>query len=196
MLVELLLFLTLGIVFGVIFGLIPGVHPNTIVLLIPLFLSLDINPLNLITFIVAVGITNSIIDTIPSILLGVPDAGNELSILPGHKMLLAGRGYDAIKLTSIGSIYSLILVFLLLPLLILFLPAAFSWMKSYIYLILIFIVAVMVFTEKKKTLTLFVFFMAGSIGLLAGKLPVNNTLTLFPIFAGFFGLSQLLLQKK
>src|SRR3989344_7891079 len=129
MLFELFLFLLTGIICGVFFGLIPGIHPNTIVLFVPFFLSLSVDPLFLIAFIVALGITNSIIDTIPSILLGAPDAGNELSILPGHKMLLRGQGYDAIKLTVVGSFYSILFVFLLFSFFFIFLLPLFSVSK-------------------------------------------------------------------
>ena len=195
MLFELFLFLLAGIICGVFFGLIPGIHPNTIVLFVPFFLSLSIDPLYLITFIVTLGITNSIIDTIPSILLGAPDSGNELSVLPGHKMLLRGQGYDAIKLTVVGSFYSVVFIFTLLPVFVFLLPPLFSVTKPYIYLLLIGIVGIMILTEKgkKRIIALFLFFMAGSIGLLADKIPLNNVLLFFPIFAGFFGISQLLL---
>ena len=195
MLFELFLFLLAGIICGVFFGLIPGLHPNTIVLFVPFFLSLSLDPIYLITFIVSLGITNSIIDTIPSILLGAPDAGNELSILPGHKMLLRGNGYDAIKLTAVGSFYSIIVVFLLFPVFVLLFPFLFPVVKPYVYLFLISIVGVMILTEKgkKRIIALVLFFMSASIGIIADKIPINNVLLLFPIFVGFFGLSQLLL---
>src|SRR3989344_8829446 len=198
MLFELFLFLLTGIICGVFFGLIPGIHPNTIVLFVPFFLSLSIDPLYLITFIVTLGITNSIIDTIPSILLGAPDSGNELSVLPGHKMLLRGQGYDAIKLTVVGSFYSVVFIFTLLPVFVFLLPPLFSVAKPYIYLLLIGIVGIMILTEngKKKIVALILFFMSAAIGLIADKIPINGVILLFPIFAGLFGLSQLLLGIK
>jgi len=198
MLLELFLFLLAGIICGVFFGLIPGLHPNTIVLFVPFFLALNISPIYLITFIVALGITNSIVDTIPSILLGAPDSGNELSVLPGHKMLLRGNGYDAIKLTVVGSFYSIAIVFLLFPLFVIFLPPLFSVSKPFIYLLLIGIVAIMILTEKgnKRMIAALLFLMSAAIGMIADKIPTNGVLLLFPIFAGFFGLSQLLLGIK
>ena len=198
MLLELFLFLLAGIICGVFFGLLPGIHPNTIVLFVPFFLALNLSPIYLITFIVALGITNSIVDTIPSILLGAPDSGNELSVLPGHKMLLRGNGYDAIKLTVVGSFYSIAIVFLLFPLFVIFLPPLFSVSKPFIYLLLIGIVAIMILTEKgnKRMIAALLFLMSAAIGMIADKIPTNGVLLLFPIFAGFFGLSQLLLGIK
>ena len=195
MLIELFLFLLAGIICGVFFGLIPGVHPNTIILFVPFFLSLSFEPLYLIAFVVALGVTNSIIDTIPSILLGAPDVGNELSVLPGHKLLLRGCGYDAIKLTVVGSFYSILFVFALLPAFVVLFPPLFVVAKPYIYLLLIGIVGIMILTEsgKKKIVALVLFILSASVGMLADKIPINGVLLLFPIFAGFFGLSQLLL---
>src|SRR3989338_4840205 len=107
-------------------------------------------------------------------------------------MLLRGQGYDAIKLTVVGSFYSVVFIFTLLPVFVFLLPPLFSVTKPYIYLLLIGIVGIMILTEKgkKRIIALFLFFMAGSIGLLADKIPLNNVLLFFPIFVGFFGISQ------
>ena len=198
MLIELFLFLLAGMICGVFFGLVPGIHPNTIILFVPFFLSLNFTPLYLMVFIVALGITNSVVDTIPSILLGAPDAGNELSVLPGHKMLMQGHGYEAIKLTAVGSFYSIVFVFALLPLFVVLFPPLFSVAKPYIYLLLLGIVGIMILSEsgKKKVIALVLFSMSASIGLIADKIPLNNVLLLFPIFVGLFGVSQLLLGIK
>jgi len=196
---EVLFFIVLGIVFGVLTGLIPGVHPNLIVLTIPILMALNLEPLLLLAFIVSLAVTNSITDFIPSILLGAPDSGNELSILPGHRMLMQGFGYHAVKLTVIGGVGSVILCIILLPVLIFFLSPFYSMIRGYIYLLLIFIVLVMVLTEKgikKKSLAIVCFFLAGFIGLLSNELPINNTLILFPILSGLFGMSLLILQMK
>ena len=199
MFLEILLFIALGIVFGVLTGLIPGVHPNLIVLIIPILIAFNLEPLLLLAFIVSLAVTNSITDFIPSILLGAPDSGNELSILPGHRMLMQGHGYHAVKLTVIGGVGSVILCVILLPALILFLPSFYSLIRPCIYIILIFIVLTMVLTEKgikQKSLAMMCFFLAGFIGLLSNELPINNTLMLFPILSGLFGMSLLVLQMK
>lgn len=194
---EVLLFLFLGVALGVLMGLIPGIHPNLIVLFVPLFAVLSLDPILVLVLIVAMAVTNSIVDFIPSILFGAPDAGNELSILPGHRMLMNGYGYQAIKLTVVGGVGAVIFCVLIMPFLVLIVPTLFTMLGSYVFVLLIAIVAVMVFTEReKKLLALVCFFLAGLIGLLAGKLPIDNTLVLFPILSGMFGLSLLLLQIR
>lgn len=195
---EISLFLFLGLLFGIIMGLVPGIHPNLIVLTIPFLLVLNINPVLILVFIVSLAVANSIIDFIPSILLGAPDSGNELSVLPGHKMLLRGQGYDAVKLTVIGGVGAVILCASLLPILIFLIPLLYGAARPFIYLLLISIVLIMVLTEKgkNKLIALLVFSLAGFVGLLANRLPINNNLVLFPILSGLFGVSLLILQLK
>ena len=61
------------------------------------------------------GITHTFLDFIPSIFLGVPEAETALSILPGHKMVLKGYAFEAIKFTTIGSFLSVIVTLFLFP---------------------------------------------------------------------------------
>lgn len=196
MFIEVLLFLLLGIIIGLIFGLLPGVHPNLIVLFIPLLVALNLETPLLIALVASIAVTNSITSFLPSILFGVPDSGNELSILPGHKMLLSGYGYQAVKLTVVGGIGAVILCAMLFPVLVIIIPFLFTELANYIYVLLISIVAIMVLGEKKKVIALMLFLVTGFIGLISAQIPVDNTLILFPIFSGFFGISMLLLQMR
>jgi len=196
--IDILVFLLLGVIAGVVMGLIPGVHPNMIILVVPVLASLNLPVLPLLAFLVSMGVTNAIVDFIPSILLGAPDAEKELSVLPGHKMLLAGHGYEAVKLAVTGALGSVIFVALALPVLFLVVPAAFSFFSPVITLLLGLIVTVMILTEKgrKKSYAAAAFLAAGYIGVSMNRLSIENTLLLFPIFSGFFGVSVLLIQMK
>ncbi|MFH1630636.1 MAG: tripartite tricarboxylate transporter permease [Candidatus Aenigmatarchaeota archaeon] len=196
---EILLFLFLGTTFGLLMGLIPGIHPNMVILIVPALFALGIDPILLIVFIVSLGITNVFTDYIPSILLGAPDSESALSVLPGHKMLLEGRGYQAVKLSLIGGVLSVIFCFILLPIIILGIPELYHMIRPFIHFILLGIVSIMILTEKrlKKVLWCIVcFVLAGAIGILSFKLPVDNSLILFPIFAGFFGMPFLIMNIK
>jgi len=195
---EILLFVALGIILGVVMGLTPGVHPNMIVLAIPILVALSIETLPLLSFMVALGVTNSIVDFIPSIFFGAPKGGNELSVLPGHRMLMSGYGYQAVKLSVIGGVGATLIVTLLLPFLLIIIPAVYSKIHHIIYLLLLSIVLLMVLTEngRNRIIAVFIFILSGSIGLITNKIPLDNTLILFPIFSGFFGLSLLILQVR
>src|SRR3989338_7353088 len=121
MLLEIFLAILIGIIFGVIAGLLPGIHPNLVSIFlfsISLFLLQYFSPLTLALFIVAVTITNTFVDSTPSIFLGAPEGGTELSVLPGHRLLLQGRGYEAVSLTVIGSLLAVLILTFLTPLII------------------------------------------------------------------------------
>jgi len=117
MLIQIILFLILGIFSGTITGLIPGIHINLVgLLIVSLIISTtifsSINPIYFIIFIVAMAITHTFVDFIPSIFLGCPDTDTELSILPGHELLKDGKGYEAVILTAYGSLAA-VFVFLI-----------------------------------------------------------------------------------
>lgn len=195
---EILVFVLLGVICGIIIGLVPGIHPNMIVLAVPLLASLNIPVLPLLAFVVALGVTNSFVDFIPSVLLGAPEGGNELSVLPGHRLLMDGRGYEAIKLTAMGGLGAAVVVVILFPFLAMIIPVLYGNIRPIIHLLLLSIVLLMILTENgnKKIVAAFVFLLAGSVGLMVDKLPLDSTMVLFPIFSGFFGVSMLIIQLK
>jgi putative membrane protein len=192
------LFLVLGIVFGVIMGLLPGIHPNMIVLVVPFLIAANLDVPPMLAFIVAMGVTNTVVDFVPSIIFGAPDEGSELAVLPGHRMLLAGEGYNAVKLCAIGSLGAMIFIAALLPALALVVPPLYELISPVIVFLLIGMVIFMVLSEPKnrKVLAVLVFALAGAIGLTLDYLPINSALILFPIFSGFFGVSVLVMQMK
>ncbi|MBU0760907.1 MAG: tripartite tricarboxylate transporter permease, partial [Nanoarchaeota archaeon] len=110
MLAEIIIVLLLGILAGTITGLIPGIHINLIgIFLISLSASLlsSTPPIYFVVFVVAMAITHTFVDFIPSVFLGCPDTDTELSVLPGHELLKKGEGYQAVLLTCYGSILAI-----------------------------------------------------------------------------------------
>lgn len=196
---EILLAVLAGMIAGIVMGLIPGLHPNTIIFLVPLISQLGLAPLVIIAFVVALGISNTFIDFIPSMLLGAPEAGNELAVLPAHRMLMQGNGYDAIKLAVIGGIGSIIFIIAALPAIIFAIPTIYEASRPFTYALLIFIVIAMVLQEKtpmKKASATLCFALAGFIGMSMQYLPVERNIILFPVLSGFFGISLLVFSSK
>jgi putative membrane protein len=106
-LIEIILAIFSGILSGTFTGLIPGIHINLIGTLLVGFsttLFSGINPIYFVVFIVAMAITHTFVDFIPSIFLGCPDTETELSILPGHQLLKEGKGYEAVMLSIYGGL--------------------------------------------------------------------------------------------
>ncbi len=195
MFVELLLFVALGIALGIIFGLIPGIHPNMVVLALPLFLSLNMDPSLVVAFFVALGVSNAMADFLPSMLLSASDS-NEMAIMPAHRLLLAGHGYTAVKLAVIGGLFSVVLCVLLLPLLVFTIPTFYAALGPFIWILLLAFSMMMIFSEPRKFLAAVAFLSAGAIGLMLNSLPVNNIVILFPVLSGLFGASIIVIQLR
>jgi putative membrane protein len=196
--IQIISFLIAGICFGIFTGLIPGIHINLISLLVlslsNLFLEI-VDPVTLSVFIISMAITHTFLDSIPSIYLGAPDEAHALSVLPGHRMLLKGEGHNAIKLTVIGSFFSLIICIALIPLLIRLVGFIYPIIKNIIGYLLIVIMGFMILKEKEKLKSFFMFTIAGTLGLIVLNFP-NLSDPLFPLLSGLFGFSILLVSLK
>ncbi len=190
---ELILALILGIVAGTFTGLAPGIHINLIAAL--LVSSVDKFPTSgivLAIFIVAMSITHTFLDFIPSIFLGAPEEDTFLAILPGHEMFLQGQGFQAVILTLYGSLFALIIIILYTPLFIFFLPSFYTLIKAAIPFLLIFISLYLIFRESQPFQGALVFLLAGFLGYATFNLPIKEPL--LPLLIGLFGTSALLMS--
>lgn len=197
MLIEILLFLILGVLAGTLTGLMPGIHINLIGTAIAsgtisFLAGLDV--IYLVVFITAMSIAHVFLDFIPSIFLGAPEDGTELSVLPGHEMLKRGQGFQAIHLASLGCLYGLFIFLILIfplyfiSLLIKNLPG------TLIALGLIAISFNMIILEKKKLAALFAFLLAGILGFIVLNMELKEPL--LPLLTGLFGASGLFFSIK
>ncbi|MBI4170620.1 MAG: tripartite tricarboxylate transporter permease [Candidatus Aenigmarchaeota archaeon] len=195
---EFLLFALLGIFVGIVFGLVPGLHPNFLILLTPLLFSVSAAPQNLICFVVAMAVSNAIVDFLPSILFGAPEEGTELSVNPGHRMLLEGRGYQAVKLAVTGGLLAVAVLAVLFPVIIIVFPLIYGFLQPALFFLLLGISLYMILTEEgaKKLLSGVCFLFAGVIGLSLQRLPLDSTVMLFPVLSGMFGASVLAMQFR
>ena len=188
----------LGMIFGVFTGLTPGIHLNliaTLVLSSSVYLLGFVEVIVLAVFIVSMSVVHTFMNAIPAIYLGAPeDEGNALNVLPGHKMLLEGKGYEALLLTVIGSFLALIVGILVSPLIIKLLPNIYEALRDYIGYILIIIVVFLILRERKKYLAFFVFILAGVFGLTVLNLNLKNPM--FPMLSSLFGIAGLLISLK
>jgi len=198
MLFETLLLTLLGIGIGIFAGLTPGIHINTT---IPLLLSLSFffqNPYYFIVLIVSVSCTEMFIDYIPSIFIGAPDADTALSVLPGHRLLFEGRGYEAIKLTVIGGLGALIVGLLMIVLIANVFGFLYDISRPYMQYVILAVIAFMIISEKKPKKMLSAALIISLSGLL-GLFTLNSSLVpqqevLFPVLTGLFGLSGLMIS--
>jgi putative membrane protein len=198
MIFEIIIATLIGILFGIFTGLVPGIHLNLISILIlsfSAFLLQHTTPLTLAAFIVSMAITHTFLNVLPAIFLGVPESGdNALSVLPGHKMLLEGKGYEAVLLTVVGSFLAIIIGIILTPLILKILPIIYETIKEYIGYILLLTSIFLIYREKQKHLALIIFLMSGTLGIIT--LNLNMTNPLFPLLSSLFGTAGLIISLK
>ncbi|MBT4022102.1 hypothetical protein HN789_00980 [archaeon] len=196
MVFEIFFVLFLGILIGIITGLVPGIHVNlvatTLFAISPILLNY-FEPLSLAVFIISLSLTHSFLDTIPSIYLGAPENENALSVLPGQKMLLRGEGYQAVKITILGTYVGLITAIILIPIFMFIAKSVYSFLKPYLVYLLILLISYMILKEKQKFWAFLLFFISGTLGIIVFSIPNLNE-PLFPMLSGIFGLSGLIIS--
>ncbi len=195
MMLALLIAVLIGVCLGIFTGLTPGIHINLVSVLIvslsPLLLNYT-SALFLATIIVSMGITHTFLDAIPSIFLGAPDTDTVMAVLPGHKLLLEGFGWDAVRLTVIGSLLCLMLCIAFIPLFIFAFPFLYTHLKSYIGYLLVVLLGLILLRDKSRLWALGVFVFSGLLGLIVLNTSMNQPL--FSLLSGMFGISSLLLS--
>jgi len=187
-----------GILIGAFCGLVPGMHINTLLPLMT-FLgnSLKLSSYELCVLLVSTAVTEIFVNFISSIFIGAPEEGTSLSVLPGHRLLLEGRGYEAIKLTVIGGIFGLILTLSLIFSISQAFKVLYKVSRPFIHLVIIFFVIFMLASERnvrKILAAALIFFLSGLLGLICLYSSINQQNILFPILTGFFGLPTLLIS--
>ncbi len=109
-----------GAALGTFTGLAPGIHVNTLALIMLVSypgiadsigltcgafgLGISHVPLLVCCIIISASVVHSFVDFIPSVFLGAPDEDTALSVLPGHRLLLSGKGLEAVACAAKGSL--------------------------------------------------------------------------------------------
>jgi len=170
LLLAIIVFTLLGSLAGIVTGLVPGIHVNTVAYVVlasqSLLVSLAIwafgwalpssSELLIIVSCLVIGnaITHTFLDFIPSVFLGAPEGETALSLLPGHRMMLAGRGYEAVKCSVIGSFGAVLgALLLLIPMrLIIGSPVgAYEALASWMHLLLLGAAIFLIMTETARS---------------------------------------------
>ena len=84
-----------GIALGTASGLLPGLHANNMAFLLAgVAPSVPGPPLYVAMAMLSAGVVHTFLDVVPSLALGVPDASMAAVALPGHRLVLEGRGRE------------------------------------------------------------------------------------------------------
>jgi putative membrane protein len=93
-----------GVALGAASGLTPGLHANNFAALLAAGAAgLPGSGTAVGAAILAAGVVHTFLDVVPALALGVPDAAFAPGALPGHRLVVAGRGREAVRLSAVGS---------------------------------------------------------------------------------------------
>ncbi|MBD3388709.1 MAG: hypothetical protein GF416_06545 [Candidatus Altiarchaeales archaeon] len=198
---EYVLLALIGCLLGVVTGLTPGLHVNTVCLIgLGMYSSMGLDAIGFGTAMVAMSLTHTFLDFIPSIFLGVPEEETALSVLPAHKLVLKGRAMDAVKLTAYGSILGLVFGLAMLVPALYIIPIVYNSIRGFVIYIVMAAAAYLILRERKtrgKIWAVIIMAMSGVLGVIALNMDsISSTYVLFPVFAGLFGLSGLIYSIK
>jgi putative membrane protein len=189
----------LGVALGTLTGLVPGLHANAVALgLAALAPRLPGPPVAVGGAMLAAGVAHTFLDVVPSLALGVPDPSNAAGALPGHRLVLAGRGPEALRLSALGSAAGAAAAVPLAVPLTRAARAAVPLLETWLPAVLCLVAGYLVATERSPGAAAagaVSFAAAAGLGAVvldlspSGPLPVGGVLA--PLFAGLFGVPVL-----
>jgi putative membrane protein len=198
---KVIAFALLGSSLGVLTGCTPGVHVNMVsMMILGIYATSSLEPVLFAVTVLSMAVVQTFLDILPAIFLGAPDPDTALSILPGHRMLMEGRGFEAVRLSAMGSMGAVMLAAgMALPMIVL-IPAIYPFLSAVLFPLLLFLEASIIITEKTTTKMLQaigIILLSGTLGVLltsSGFMPTDKAL--FPALSGLFGVSTLLLSSE
>ncbi|MWV38995.1 tripartite tricarboxylate transporter permease [Natrialba sp. INN-245] len=192
---QLLSWILGGAILGSVSGLVPGLHANNFALLLAGFaVAVPGPPLYVGCAMLAAGVVHTFLNAVPAMALGVPDAEMAVTALPGHRMVLEGRGPEAIRLSALGSLLAVLAAVPLAVPVTYAVTAAYPTIRANLPLVLATVVVALIASERTwrgrvgGTLS---FALAAALGALTLDLspdaPLEAGGMLAPLFAGLFG---------
>jgi putative membrane protein len=184
-----------GVGLGTISGLTPGIHANTFALLLAAAAPTIPGPPRFVgAAMLAAGVVHTFLDVVPALALGVPDPSMAPSALPGHRLMLQGRGREALRLSALGSGLAICFAIpLALPITAL-MERAYPTILEHLSLVLGSVIVLLVTTERTPRARLGALLAvagSGALGVLTLDLQPGGVLDvggmLMPLFTGLFG---------
>lgn len=187
--IEYLGIILLGVAAGIFTGLVPGIHPNTVIFgSMPFYFYSNIGFLSYLSFIAGLSVSHTFHDFLPAIFLSAPEADAALSSIPGTEMAANGRGIEAFYYTVGGGVFSVVTCIVLAPILFISLSSIYGFFEPFMAYILLFFLVFMIVDANSVLSAAPVALLAGSLGVLSFKMPVNQQYILLPVFTGLFAI--------
>ena len=184
-----------GVALGTVSGLVPGLHANNMALLLAgVAPSVPGPPLYVGMAMLAAGVTHTFLEIVPTLALGVPDPAMAVAALPGHRLVLEGRGREALRLSALGSTTAAILAVPLAIPITRAMTALWPTIRANLSLVLAGVAVGLVVTERgieAKLVGAVSFTLSALLGIatldLSPEAPLAAGGMLAPLFAGLFG---------
>lgn len=207
----------LGSAMGTFTGLVPGIHVNTLAaIMLSSYTVIDSAlaslappewaPVLVASWMVSASVVHSFVDFVPSVFLGAPSPEEVLNILPGHRMLLQGRGMDAVSSAAVGSLVGAVAATALaLPLFLFMQGGADQTLAAVTPYVLIATLILLLLTEEAgpdRMWALLLMGLSGTLGYLCmhASLPewslIGGGSMMLPLLTGLFGMPAMLLSVQ
>ncbi|WP_324757230.1 tripartite tricarboxylate transporter permease [Haloarcula sp. GH36] len=197
---PLLVAIVAGVGLGTVSGLVPGLHANTFALLLAAIAgAVPGSAVAVGAAMLAAGVTHTFLDIVPALALGVPDPAMAANALPGHRLVIQGRGREALRLSALGSGLAVAFAVPLAIPVTLVMQRAYPLVAERLPLVLGVIAALLVVTEQDRRAAVGAccsLAASGALGVwlldasVSAVLPVADVLV--PLFSGLFGAPVLL----
>ncbi|MFC6864478.1 tripartite tricarboxylate transporter permease [Halomicroarcula sp. GCM10025817] len=189
-----------GVCLGTVSGLVPGLHANTFALLLAATAGAVPGPRRYVgAAMLAAGVVHTFLDVVPALALGVPDPAMAAGALPGHRLVVEGRGREALRLSAVGSAGAVVLAAPLALPVTAAMVELYPLVEAHRSLVLGGVAALLVATERDaraKVGACCSLAASGGLGLLVLDAEVTSLLpvadVLVALFAGLFGAPVLL----
>ncbi len=203
-----------GAAIGTFTGLIPGIHVNTAATMLlgayPFLEDLISGytdpvwaPVLISCCIMSASAVHSFVDFVPSVFIGAPDPDDTLSVLPGHRLMMEGKGMVAVRAAAIGSVIgSMSALALCIPLQWIMLQGAIDYIDYFTTGIICLTIAIIIYNSSNRPATIALFIISGLMGYIVQTniIPVIGIIDggtmLFPLLTGLFGIPPLLDKTK
>lgn len=213
-----------GTVLSCVLSVLPALHAYNVLGLMVLGLyalaarGIEVAPELYLPFMAGMIVGWSMLNTIPSVLLGAPDESAMFTVLPGQKYLMFGRGYEGTMVTGVGGLAGVFFLVLVVgPFAPKVLPVVQDVLRPHMHWILWVIITFIIMSEWPKGgnwgpagwrkffdawsslgAGLMTFLLSGFLGfILLYRSPVDVNMAfqnIMPAFVGLFGVPWCLLN--
>ncbi len=150
---DLFYFTALGVIMSCLISFLPALHIYNVIgifLLVILKFEATMAPMQLIALCIGMIVGYSILNTVPATYFGPGDESMSYYILPSAAWVAKGRGFESILLTGVGAVGGIIMLAVLAPAFLWFMPGLKTITSPHMFWILGTVIAYMILSEWPK----------------------------------------------